>query len=107
MTCVTLRADLGVAAAAADEIRQRDRHRLDVALGDVDADHGAAPARRHARERAGSRAPISNAAAGQVQRRLAETISLMNACVLKNAKLRQPRNISRGSKVISMSFQIS
>ena len=61
MTCVTLRAMSRLGRRAADEIRHRDRHRLDVALRDVDAEHGA---RRRGRSAASGRRRRRPAAGG-------------------------------------------
>ena len=41
MTAVTFRADVAFRRSAGQEIRQRDRHRLHVALVDIDVENGA------------------------------------------------------------------
>ena len=69
--------DVAVVRAAADEIRNRDRDRLDVALGDVDADDRAGGARAQAE--AAPRAPASSGA-GEQQVRCAVEASFEPYC---------------------------
>ena len=77
--------DLAIVRGAADEVRNRDRDRLDVALGDVDADHGAAPdaaAGRAPRRRRRRRA--SSAASARIDGARSERLALMKylSCTL-------------------------
>ena len=104
--------DRRIGEADADEIRHRDRQRLHVALRDVEAEHGIRRARREADQTA--RGQRSRPAA-RTRRRLtlrcrrcfSETELLSIVCSIGEIARFQPRIMSRGSKVISMSFHCS
>ena len=109
MICVTPRAMRRIGQTVANEIGQRDRHRLHVALGDVELEHrrgriAGASARERTRGRAG--AQREQAATVQAERSTCDGIRLIIASACRFECVHPPI-MSRGSKVISMSFHCS